>query len=207
MTVFIATAAVTLGACVREPLEELCPPIAEGDLAITEVRGQQSVSDTQGQWIELINLSGSPIDPSGLQLRLRDGSGGDEVGLMVRDQDLEIGADGDDAYFVLGRSARDELPCHLDYSYQSDWEGELDGRARIDLLSCGVLIDTVSFDYVTHGPLPSVGSWSLDGDIAPSAEANDDQANWCNDDADVPPPCVNEIGIPGTPQLENRPCS
>ena len=54
-----------VAACTRAPLEVPCPDLRAGDLVISELRGEQSGTDTRGQWVELYNASGlgeEPID-------------------------------------------------------------------------------------------------------------------------------------------------
>jgi hypothetical protein len=61
-----ASLLVLVAACVRDPLADGCPDLAEGDLVITEMRGPQSGS--YRQWIEVYNPSDAPIPAAGLRL-------------------------------------------------------------------------------------------------------------------------------------------
>ena len=192
-----AILAVALSGCVREPLEQFCPTVAEGDLVVTEVRGPQSGSDTWGEWIELYNASAGEIALEGLQVRIRRIDGGADETIIVRPPGVTVAAAD---YVVLGKFDPDQPPDHVDYGYAIDMPGDLYDSAAIDVTACGAEIDR--FIYRN---LPSKGTWALDGAItAPTAEGNDDDAAWCVDDVDVMDPM--ELGIPGTPGVMNRVC-
>ena len=60
---------------------------------------------------------------------------------------------------------------------------------------------------VTYDGLPSQGSHSFGGDQLPDAQANDDDTGWCNDRTEpTPEQSAFNLGVPGTPGEENRPC-
>jgi hypothetical protein len=186
--------------CVREPLDAICPAVDVGDLVITELRGPQSGGDTYGQWIEIAfadTTAGEAIDLAGLEvitLRL-DGSG--ERRIAIRDS--EPLAPGD--YAVLGRFDRGAEPEHVDYGYKSDLDSNLYPSALVRVFACGVLID-----QVVYRELPVLGTLALDGALAPTAEANDDEAAWCVDDVEDPSD-TTALGIRGTPGERNLPCA
>lgn len=191
-----ATLGVALAGCVREPLEQICPAVAPGDLVITEIRGPQSGSDTWGEWIELYNASSGAIDLEGLQVRVRRLDGGADATIIVRLPGISVGAG---EYIVLGKFVPQEEPDHVDYGYVVDMESDLYDSAAVEIMACDVEID-----QAIYRNLPSQGTWALDGAITPTAEANDDDAAWCNDDVDIMDPM--ELGIPGTPGAMNLVC-
>ena len=70
------------------------------------------------------------------------------------------------------------------------------------MFACGESIDRLVFKS-----LPTTGSYSFDGAKEPGADANDDESCWCADETEADPDGpMTEIGIPGTPGEENRPC-
>jgi hypothetical protein len=55
--------------CVRDPIEDVCPAVGEGDLRISELRGEQPDDpgeDARFEWIEVENLTGGDVDLQGL---------------------------------------------------------------------------------------------------------------------------------------------
>ncbi|MDY0001832.1 MAG: hypothetical protein RBU30_11090 [Polyangia bacterium] len=185
------------GACERDMLEPICTPIAVGQLVVTELRGPQSGVDTWGQWIELYNDSGSTLSLAGVRLRITTLSGSGELGFTVRDPGLAVGPTD---RVVLGRFPRDAPPPHVDYGYLEEEDSNLPSDGIVELYVCNELVD-----QVIYRSLPSSGSLSLDGSLIPSAQANDDESNWCNDNVDEGGG-PTDVGIPGTPGEPNRPC-
>lgn len=187
------------GACFpADTIEYVCPDVGPGDLVITEIRGEQSGPDTYGQWVEVYNASGSAIDLRGMQLEVTrlDGSGLKTVIVRADALPVEPGA-----YTVLG-AFPEVVPDHGDYAFGVDLQGDLYGAAVLRVFACGEEIDTL-----VYTDLPGEGSYSLDGDLEPDTEANDDEENWCTDAAEDPDAPPNQIGTPGTPKEANRPCT
>ncbi len=207
--VWVAAIGGMQAACARDPVADHCPAVSEGGIVVTEVRGSQSGEDAYGKWIELYNASGSAIDLEGLELSLLRVDGGASGSILVRDS-VPVGAGG---YAVIGRFDPGEGPDFIDYGYVLPCEGSSSGcdprwldtsfydAAAVNVIACGVRIDRA-----IYRDLPSKGTWSLDGALAPpDATTNDDEANWCVDateDADTP-----TLGYRGTPGEENRPCN
>lgn len=183
--------------CVRDMLDHICTPVGPGQLVVTELRGSQSGVDTYGQWVELYNASAEPLSLAGLRVRLTRLDGRGENVITVRDPDLHVGPHG---YVVLGRFPRDRLPAHVDYGYGDEITASLPSGGIVEVYVCNELVDRVIFRS-----LPVTGTLSLDGSLIPTVEANDEDENWCNDDADVGGG-PSDVGIPGTPGEPNRPC-
>lgn len=187
-------------ACVRPPVETVCPEVTRGDLVFSEIRGSQSGMDTYGQWIELYNASGKELPLGGLVVVV--GKLTEETGtpVAVRSSDLRLAA-GDRV--VLGRFAEDDRPGHVDYGFLADYDGNLPESGWFDLLACGEVIDEVLYH-----DLPSEGSLGFDGGLPLTAVANDTEGDWCIDDR----PARNDgggqtdVGVPGSPGEENLPC-
>ena len=196
----IAVLLLALGAsgCERKMLDFVCTPVSPGQLVITEIRGEQADTDTWGQWIEIHNRGNTAVDVTGIRIRLLQLDGTNEVWITVRAPDMTIAAGG---YFVVGRFPANNLPDHVDYGYETDFTSDLYADGLIELYVCNELEDSVLY----HN-LPTTGSLSFDGDLEPTVEANDIEANWCNDASDVGGN-PTEVGIPGTPGEQNRPCN
>lgn len=192
----LCVAALAL-ACERQPLEDVCPSVAVGDLVLTEIRGPQSGADSYGQWIEVYNAGAGSIDLYGLTIDILRVDGGSEGRLYVREPNVVLPSDG---YAVLGAAEPTRVPAHMDYGYLPDFDRDYYDSAGVTVSACGVVIDQLVYRNIT-----ATGSWSLDGAILPpTAVANDDQNNWCIDDA--PGTDMTQLGLPGSPREMNRPC-
>lgn len=192
-------ASVLVSGCAREPEPLVCPDAEEGELVISEVRGAQSSTDTWGQWVELYNASGSDIDIHGLRVTFVPGDGSEPDVVLVRTEPVEVPLG---EYVVLGREDDIRRSPHVDYGYLLDFAGDIPPVGKIEVQACGVVVDSA-----TYRDLPQIGTLALDGEIEPTAEANDDMASWCGDTTEPPlEGPQTEIGVPGTPGEENRPC-
>ncbi len=194
---------LVVGACVRPPLADDCPALAEGDLVISELRGAQSGS--YRQWIELYNPTDAAIPARGLRLEFTQLDGTSPVSFVVRDEDLTI-EPGD--FLVVGGGPPDEFP-YIDYDYTPDFHSstnvdnprDLYGAATLDLVSCDVVLD-----HLIYMGLPTEGTLSLDGSAPPDAASNDDsRAGWCANTSPGDGPQTG-IGLNGTPGEANPPC-
>jgi hypothetical protein len=178
-----------LAGCAREPAEAICPELAAGDLAVTEVRGIQMPEDSAGPWVEIYNAGGRDIDLIGTKLRFRRKDGSSEVPVLVR-RSL-VAAPG--SYTVLGLFDDTDPPPHVDYGFLGDYPGTWLAAAALDVEACGARIDRAIYDS-----LPRMGTFSLGG--APNADRNDFPASWCTDATQV------GTSFPGTPGNPNIGC-
>lgn len=193
----IAAAVAVAGAaagCVREPTEALCPAVEPGALVITEIRGFQDTLDFDGPWIEIYNASGRALDLQGSQLWFSEERGVLKSTALVR---RSLPAE-PDSYTVLGLFGDSDLPAHVDYGFFLVGAGKVTdpawlAKGKIEVASCGALIDSVPFE-----PLPGKGSYSLGG--VPDANRNDVDTSWCTD--------ATQVGesYPGTPGNPNIGC-
>jgi hypothetical protein len=188
-----------LSGCEREPLALECAPLRAGDLAISEIRGKQTGTDTWGQWIELYNSTSGELSLLGAALNIKKLDGSSERDIVVRDHTLSVHGHG---FVVLGRFSGD-LPDHVDYGYEDDFSSDLYVDAILQVRACGETVD-----QVVYRDLPSAGSWAFDGSLSLTAVSNDEEGNWCTDAAEAPPQDggTTQVGLPGTPGEVNRPC-
>lgn len=195
--------------CERGPLERICTPLEVGDLAISEIRGTK---DAWGQWIELYNPTGQEQALVGLKLRLTNLDGSDLREILVRDHDLRIGPGG---YVVLGRFAQDAVPAHVDYGAEVDFDFDLSlyDNGVLQVLSCDATApkdpdqDRI-IDQIVYQGLPSQGSLGFDGALALTAQANDEEDDWCVDATEVEVVIGDSTQVlpAGTPGELNREC-
>lgn len=171
-----------------------------GDLVISELRGEQSGTDTWGQWIELYNSTAGELSLLGVTLNIKKLDGSDEREILVRDRTLSVPGQG---FVVLGRRLMGDLPDHMDYGYEDDFSSDLYVDAILEVHACGEMVD-----QIVYYDLPSAGTWAFDGGLTLTAVSNDEETNWCTD-ATEPPASdggTTQVGLPGTPGEVNRPC-
>ena len=189
--------------CSHEPLDIPCPAVSAGELVVTEVHGPQTGEDQYGEWVEVYNASSRTIDLSGLSVSFTKLDGSSELKMFIRSAvNLEPGG-----YAVFGKQLAGFEPDHVDYGYLGDI-GDIDGTggklfdsAAVRISSCGEAID-----LAVYRNLPTKGSLTLSGDISPpTAEANDDEINWCIDNLEDDE--TEQKGVRGTPQEENPSCA
>jgi hypothetical protein len=172
-TLLVAAFSIAAFGCSREPLPEFCPPVQEGGLVVSELRGDQSDNDdTFGEWIEIYNASGIQQELQGLHLDLVRLDGSSPTTIIVR-RSLIVPQDG---YAVLGRHLPSSVPEHVNYGYAEDFDKDLFDSGAIDLYACDVHVDRT-----VYRNLPATGSLGVDGAEAPTAEANDEEGSWCVD--------------------------
>jgi len=209
----IGVLAASASACTRDPVP-CVSPVGSADLAITEIRGKQPADPHGAQWVEVCNPTARAWPLAGLVLAFLRLDGSSERTVLVRDRTLAVapgacavlglfggvaqpGPDVDlDAPEAPDRLSESGLPyAAYDFSDQWDLSSGLYDAAVLELRACGVLVDRV-----VYRDLPDRGTWSLDGSLPPSADANDAAERWCVDSSGA------DLGYPGTPGVRNRPC-
>lgn len=192
----------TLTACIREPLDDDCPLIAEGALVLTEIRGPQTGS--YPQWFEFYNASDAAIPVRGVRVQFTDNVGDKSFAFFLRDADL-IAEPGD--YLVIGGGSLGLYP-YLDYDYTPDHHSSTKGNedvaaalysgGTLELSTCGQTIDRVAFALAPQGTL------ALDGSAPPDAATNDrSKEGWCFDTTSMGP--IKGV-LNGTPGEANPVC-
>ncbi len=163
-------------------------PTEVGQFIIAEFLAKSQAGSDNGEWLELLNTSDSPLDLAGCLL-LDEGSDSKTVETM-----LVVPAGG---YVVLARSS-DPVANHglePDYVYGGYSLGNADDEI---ILKCGeVIIDQVN--YLAEQAVEGV-AWQLSADFL-DATANDDMANWC-----AATETYGTAGKLGTPGLVNAVC-
>ncbi|MDP6942564.1 MAG: lamin tail domain-containing protein [Myxococcota bacterium] len=168
----------------------ICPP-AVGALVITEImKDPDAVTDSQGEWIELVNVSDAAIELNGMVLR---DLGSDEH--VIDPTEILSVAPGQ--YVVLGVTGDLGVGLQADYVVSGFY---LDNDADEVIVEFGdVILDSVVYDETNFAD-PIGASLQFHGGQEPSAEANDDGGNWC---AATTPFGDGDLGSPGEP---NPPC-
>lgn len=176
---------------------ELVTEAEPGDLVFSEMMvNPQVVADEVGEWVELYNTSGAPIEVAGYTFRDDDYDSWVLEGSMIVEPY---------SYFVLcadiDPSVNGGVPC--DARFNRDYEG--DGLALANNPDELVLArpDGVEIDWLHYtdawwvaGAAIGVDPGFLDGG------ANDDVSHWC-----VQTTVISTGGEGGTPGIENDPCS
>jgi predicted extracellular nuclease len=182
------------------------PPPPEIELVINEImQNPAAVGDSAGEWFELYNPTGNPIDIDGWTIA----DNGSDSHLINNGGPLVVPAAG---YLVLGNNSDSGTNGGLlvDYSYGSSMF-LANGDDEVILLDGSLsLIDRVDYDGGPVFPDPNGASMSL----ADPTLDNNDGANWCESatpfgDGDrgtpgsvnecPPPPPAEACGDPFTP--------
>ena len=180
-----------------EPPAERAPEPAEpGDLVFSELMiNPEVVDDAHGEWVELYNTAGHPVDVSGYAFHDLDYDSWELTGPFV------VPAHG---YFVMCAetelSLNGGVPCDGWFQRVSLGGGLALANSPDEVVLTrpdGVEIDRLEYDetWFTNGVAMGVDPLELD------ADGNDDPAAWC-DQATV----VALGGEPGTPGESNDPC-
>ncbi|NNE07933.1 MAG: lamin tail domain-containing protein, partial [Gemmatimonadetes bacterium] len=141
---------------------------APGDVVITEImQNPAAVSDANGEWIELYNSTGSPIDIEGWTI----GDGDAENHTIQAGGSSVIPANG---FYVMGRfsDVTQNGGVTLDYPYTGMTLGN--GADAVVLKEGGATIDSVGYDDGVTFPDPSGASMEL---VDPAAD-NSVGGNW-----------------------------
>ena len=180
----------------EDPVEEDPVDAEEGDLVFSEMLvNPEVVEDEKGEWIELYNTSGHPIDVAGYNFH------DDDVDAWILDGPLVV--QGHD-YLVLcaemDTAINGGVPCDGWFFRDSSGNGLALSNKTDELVLTrpdGVEIDWLQYlsDWFTPGVATGVDPAFLEGG------ANNDGANWCDQTT-----VVSTGGEPGTPGLENDPC-
>jgi hypothetical protein len=143
------------------------PPVA-GQIAITEFLADPFVvSDSYGEWIELFNAGGQPVDINGWTLK----DSGTDTHVIAAGKPLVVPAKG---YLLLGRSANmvDNGGVSVAYAYSGFYLANTADEIIL-LDGGGKVVDQVV--YTTSWTLPVGASLSVK---SPLADKNN-FANWC----------------------------
>ncbi len=176
---------------------------ASGDLAINEIMNNPGdVLDPDGEWFEVVNLSGQTLILNGLIIA-SDSDG--EWHQVASDEVLELEPG---EYFVFG-SNRDLVTngaVDVGYVYLND-RGAPDvvlsnESDDIQIWAGSELIDSASWDDGATMPDPSGASMMVDP-WSMGADENDDVENWCV----ATQWWDRAAGDYGSPTEENEPCS
>ncbi|MFK7934574.1 MAG: lamin tail domain-containing protein, partial [Saprospiraceae bacterium] len=160
-----------------------CP--AAGDLVITEFLANPTVSESDGEYIEIYNASANPIDLNGFVIK------DDGVNNHIIGSSLVVAAGG---YVVLGRNATiaDNGGVTVDYVYS----GITLSNSSDDeiIIVCGATeIDRVNYD--SNFPISEGESTSLSPDNL-NATDNNSGTNWCESTTEIT--TGGDLGTPGS---------
>jgi hypothetical protein len=169
-----------------------CP--LEGDLVITEImHTPDAVPDQSGEYFEIMNVSGAPIDLLGMEI-FDDGTNG-----FVINAPLVINP-GDFAVFAPELDPLLNGGLLVDYQYDFLAFQLADTFDAIFIYCDGNFIDGVVYDNGFSYPNPIGASMSIDPESIHHL-ANDLGDNWCTSTTSY------GSGGLGTPGLENISCS
>ncbi|MGB0589444.1 MAG: lamin tail domain-containing protein [Myxococcota bacterium] len=182
----VTNCAAAGGTCAEGACVDIGLPPTVGDLVFTEIMSNPSdVSDANGEWLELTNVSGHKLDLAGCALH--GGSSSSELPGMhyILEQSAQL---------VMARN--DDIASNGGVIAQATFSFPLTNSEQSMTFECGdLLIDAVSYD----GTYPGGAGVAMQLDIASSnAEANDQPYNWC-DATEKVSATGSDLGSPGAP--------
>ncbi|MDP1828604.1 MAG: hypothetical protein Q8L48_35385 [Archangium sp.] len=185
---------VILGmSCAPAETTDACKGRTGGDLIITELMLDPEGTDTGGEWIEVFNTLGTPLDLKGLTLFTRDTDGSGSKTHVVR-----AGTAPARGYFVLGDVRSGPNPSWINYSY-ADGLGSMGNARGVVGLRCG---QTPLAEFTWNTAARASRSRMLDGAGEPSSAIAAVEANYC----DTPSGNVYFGNNSGTPGAANPRC-
>ncbi len=171
-----------------------CPNV--GDLVITEIMNNPSVvSDSDGEYFEVYNPTGSAIDLLGFVIK---DTTANNPNVHTINQSVMVPAGG---YAVLGINDDNATNggVNVDYQYGDFFLGNSGDEV---VLECdGVVIDQVIYNNMNNFPDPNGASINLNPDNLDATD-NDDGNNWCESTSEI---TMN--GDLGTPGAANDACN
>ena len=163
------------GACIPASAD-LAPckaGLLPGDLVITEIMANPAGDDSIGEWIELYNATGLPIELAGTILIAGQEDGSDERSHIVSQKDggpiIPAGE-----YLVVAPGTMAGAAPHAQYEYGDDL-GQLADEAGRVALKC----DVIEIDAVAYNAMPDGVAYGLSAAVAPDYLINDDPGKWC----------------------------
>ena len=182
--------------CQSAPIDitvPICPPpVAAGEIIITEImKNPNTISDANGEWFEVYNTTGDPIDLIGWEIADNDSDD------HVIASSVVVPANG---FAVLGRNGDSGVNGGLtyDYVYGNDIQFSNDTDELILTASDETEIDRVEYNDADF-PDPNGASLNL-SPVHFNAMANDLGENWCTAVTSY------DMNNEGTPGVDNTAC-
>ncbi|MCD6497299.1 MAG: lamin tail domain-containing protein [Deltaproteobacteria bacterium] len=175
-----------------------CVPVsgpAPGSLVITEIMANPDspLSDTAAEWVEILNVTQTPIDIQGMVIR---DNGTDHVTVPTNNP-LVVPSG---AYFLMGRNGDTTANGGLTLDYVYGTTFTLANTADEVILEFNsTVIDEVDYDQSAGFPVTAGRSMTLSPSTL-DATSNDLATNWCRGTSTYSP------GNQGTPGLTNDTC-
>ncbi|MDP3151645.1 MAG: lamin tail domain-containing protein [Archangium sp.] len=193
VSVSIAAAAALLMSCPPPPAPDACLGRVAGDLVISEVMIDPEGTDTGGEWVELFNTLGTPLDLKGLTLYVRDTDGSGAKTHAIR-----AGTAPARGYFVAGDIRSGPNPSWINYAY-GDALGSMGNARGVVGIRCGM---TTLAEFTYNSAAKPQRSRMLNGVSEPTSAVAAIEANYC----DTPAGSVYFGNNAGTPGVANPVC-
>ncbi|MFD2822850.1 lamin tail domain-containing protein [Lacinutrix iliipiscaria] len=162
----------------------VCPNV--GDIIVTEImKNPNAVADGLGEYFEVYNTTGSPIDMQGWDITDADGESHTIAATLI------VPASG---YAVLGINSDFATNGGVNVDYQYSSYTLSNGDDEVQLECSGTIIDAVAY---TDADFPDTTGTSMELiDTAFDDVSNNDGMNWQNSTTDIG---LGDFGTPGAP--------
>lgn len=193
-SLLVLAAVAAFSSCPPPASTDLCKGRVAGDLVISEVMIDPEGTDTGGEWIEIFNTLGTPLDLKGLTLYVRDTDGSGAKTHAIR-----AGTAPARGYFVLGDIRSGPNPSWVNYAY-ADGLGSMGNARGVVGIRCGT---TTLAEFTYTSTAKAQRSRMLDGANDPTSTIAAVEANYC----DTPAGAVYFGNNSGTPGMKNPQCA
>lgn len=163
-------------------------PPTPGTVIVSELMANpKAVTDTDGEWLELFNPGGTPVDINGWTLR--DKGTSPDTHVIAAGGPLTVPAKG---YLLIGRSTDKVLNggVNVVYAYSSFYLANTEDEVEL-VDTTGKVVESFSYSAAAGFTIPDGASLSLK---SPGADKNN-PANWCAEQS----PWPGSKGDKGTP--------
>ncbi|MFO0596791.1 MAG: hypothetical protein U0228_15870 [Myxococcaceae bacterium] len=174
-------------------MTDACKGRTAGDLVITEIMIDPESTDTGGEWVEVFNTLGTPVDLKGLTLYTRDTDGTNAKSTVIK-----AGSVPARSYFTMGDIRSGPNPMWINYTY-ADALGSFGNTRGVVGLKCGT---TTLAEFTWNSVAKPNRSRMLNGLEDPNPTLAAVEANYC----DTPVGTVYFGNNAGTPGAKNPQC-
>lgn len=174
---------------------DACKGRVAGDLVISELMLDPDGTDTGGEWVELFNTLGTPIDLRGYTITYRQGTSTAKSHTIRAS--VTIPSRG---YLALGDVRSGPNPSWVGYSYGDDLSSFSQSSGTVGV-RCGM---TVLNEYTYTRSARSGRSRMLGGNADPDASRVANETNWCDTPTSTEYAPRN-YGTPGGPNPQCAP--
>ncbi len=190
-----ATALLSCGDANTMMMTDVCKGRNPGDLVVTELMLDPDGTDTGGEWLEVFNTLGTPIDLRGYTITYRQGTSTAKSHTIRASVTVQPRS-----YLALGDVRSGPNPAWISYAYGDDL-GSFSQTSGTVSVRCGM---TTLGEYTYTRAARSGRSRMLGGGVDPEASRVANETNWCDTPTSTEY-APRSFGTPGGPNPQCAP--